>query len=88
MKYRLSGMLSIWQHCDDKPDPVAGKPSICKEAGACAGHWIEKQHMEIVEASSKEEAIDLSMSVYEGRDLEPTWDKGYPKIEKVKGGNH
>lgn len=84
MKYKLSGELTIWQHCYDAPHPMAGKPSICEKPDGCHGHWITQSLIEIVEADSEEEAIDESMSIYEGNDLEPTWSKGYPHIDIVK----
>jgi hypothetical protein len=87
MRYQLSGKLTIWQHCYDEPHPVAGKPSICEVPGACPGHLVTQSLTEVVEADSKEEAIENSMSVYEGGDvdLEPTWCEGYPKIKVLKG---
>jgi hypothetical protein len=85
MRYQLSGKLTIWQHCYDDPHPVAGKPSICEAPASCGGHFITQSLTEVVRATSEEDAIDNSMSVYEGGDLEPTWCEGYPKIKQIKG---
>ncbi len=76
--------VTIWQHCYGKPHPVAGRPAICKNFDECAGHFVEKELTEVVEAGSEAEAIDNSMQVYENSDLEPTWCEGYPKIEVLK----
>jgi hypothetical protein len=41
---------------------------------------ITKDHTETVEASSKEEAIELSLSGFTEEE-EPCWEQGYPEIK-------